>query len=186
MTTSNSFDWTDDVVERLRQFWADGHSTAEIGRRFGVSKNAVVGKAHRLDLPGRPSPIAKETISAKRSLKHTAVPRLSDVVPVNVTTPTSTPRRSHTPQPVRTSAPDTSALLPMPTVGCITPQPNEPSCPVSRRLAETCCWPIGEPGTTKFRFCGVSVASRTPYCPDHARRAYVRRAEASQDSASNA
>ncbi len=184
MTTGNSFDWNDDVVERLRQFWAEGHSTAEIGRRFGISKNAVVGKAHRLDLPGRPSPIAKETVSAERSLEHRAVSRLTDVVPVNVTTPA--PTRTHTPQPVRTSVSDTSALLPRPTLGCTTPQPKEPSRSVSRRPGETCCWPIGEPGTTTFRFCGVSVASRTPYCPDHARRAYVRRADASQDGASNA
>lgn len=53
-------DWSDDVIVRLRQFWAAGHSTAEIGRRLGVSKNAVVGKAHRLDLPARPSPIRRE------------------------------------------------------------------------------------------------------------------------------
>jgi GcrA cell cycle regulator len=184
VTTSNSFDWNDDVVERLRQLWAEGHSTAEIGRRFGISKNAVVGKAHRLDLPGRPSPIAKETVLARRSLKHPAVPRLTDVVPVNVTT--STPTRTHPPQSVRTSAPDTRTLLPKPTVGCITPPPKEPSRSVSRRPGETCCWPIGEPGKRTFRFCGVSVASRTPYCPDHARRAYVRRADPSQDSASNA
>jgi len=54
---SNGFGWTDQVVTRLRSLWAEGHSTAEIGRRLGVSKNAVVGKAHRLDLPARPSPI---------------------------------------------------------------------------------------------------------------------------------
>jgi GcrA cell cycle regulator len=52
-------DWTDDDIQRLRTLWAEGHSTAEIGRRMGVSKNAIVGKAHRLDLPGRPSPIRR-------------------------------------------------------------------------------------------------------------------------------
>ena len=50
-------EWTDATVTRLRQLWADGYSTVGIGRHLGVSKNAVVGKAHRLDLPGRPSPI---------------------------------------------------------------------------------------------------------------------------------
>jgi GcrA cell cycle regulator len=53
-------DWTDETILRLREFWAEGHSTAEIGRRLGVSKNAIVGKAHRLDLPARPSPIRRE------------------------------------------------------------------------------------------------------------------------------
>ncbi|MGA9866957.1 MAG: GcrA family cell cycle regulator, partial [Acetobacteraceae bacterium] len=50
-------EWTDETIARLRGLWTEGHSTAEIGRRLGVSKNAVVGKAHRLDLEARPSPI---------------------------------------------------------------------------------------------------------------------------------
>lgn len=49
--------WTDDMVQRLRNDWADGLPTSEIGRRLGVTKSAIVGKAHRLDLPGRPPPI---------------------------------------------------------------------------------------------------------------------------------
>ena len=44
-------EWADETIIRLRELWDEGHSTAEIGRRLGVSKNAVVGKAHRLDLP---------------------------------------------------------------------------------------------------------------------------------------
>ncbi len=53
-------DWTEETIIRLRGLWAEGHSTAEIGRRLGVTKNAVVGKAHRLDLPARPSPIRRD------------------------------------------------------------------------------------------------------------------------------
>ncbi len=53
-------EWTPDVIQRLRTLWAEGISTAEIGNRLGFSKNAVVGKAHRLKLPGRPSPIQRE------------------------------------------------------------------------------------------------------------------------------
>ena len=52
-------EWNDEVISRLRDLWTEGHSTAEIGRRLGVSKNAIVGKAHRLDLPARPSPIRR-------------------------------------------------------------------------------------------------------------------------------
>ncbi len=52
-------DWTDAVILSLRALWDEGLSTAEIGRRLGVTKNAVVGKAHRLDLPARPSPIRR-------------------------------------------------------------------------------------------------------------------------------
>ena len=51
--------WTPKLVEDLARLWADGASTAEIGRHLGISKNAVVGKAHRLGLPQRPSPIKR-------------------------------------------------------------------------------------------------------------------------------
>ncbi|MBO7350671.1 MAG: hypothetical protein J6U18_03675 [Acetobacter sp.] len=53
--------WTEKVVEQLKQLWVDDLSTAEIGRRLNMTKNAVVGKAHRLGLSSRPSPIQKTT-----------------------------------------------------------------------------------------------------------------------------
>lgn len=51
--------WTDERIEELKALWAEGLTTGEIGKRLGVSKNAVVGKAHRLGLKGRPSPIKR-------------------------------------------------------------------------------------------------------------------------------
>ena len=53
-------EWSEDAIAQLRALWMEGHSTAEIGRRMGVTKNAVVGKAHRLKLCARPSPIRHE------------------------------------------------------------------------------------------------------------------------------
>ena len=55
--SNTEVDWTSDLIKRLRRDWKTGRSTAEIGRRLGVSKNAVIGKADRLGLPARPSPI---------------------------------------------------------------------------------------------------------------------------------
>ena len=52
-------EWNEETIARLRALWAEGLSTAEIGRRMGISKNAVVGKAHRLNLPARASPIRR-------------------------------------------------------------------------------------------------------------------------------
>ncbi|HYZ21769.1 MAG TPA: GcrA family cell cycle regulator, partial [Rhodopila sp.] len=52
--------WDEETIRLLRELWAEGLSTAEIGRRLGVSKNAIVGKAHRLDLDARPSPIRRD------------------------------------------------------------------------------------------------------------------------------
>jgi GcrA cell cycle regulator len=51
--------WTPELMEQLAALWTEGHSTAEIGRRLGISKNAVVGKAHRLSLKPRPSPLKR-------------------------------------------------------------------------------------------------------------------------------
>ena len=52
--------WTDELIEQLKALWAEGLTTGEIGKRLGISKNAVVGKAHRLGLKGRPSPIKRD------------------------------------------------------------------------------------------------------------------------------
>lgn len=60
-------EWNDETIARLRLLWDEGLSTAEIGRRLGVSKNAVVGKAHRMMLPPRPSPIRRDGAATPRS-----------------------------------------------------------------------------------------------------------------------
>src|SRR4051794_41195803 len=52
-------EWNEGTIARIRALWPEGLSTAEIGRRMGITKNAVVGKAHRLNLPARPSPIRR-------------------------------------------------------------------------------------------------------------------------------
>ena len=52
--------WTDEMVEDLKRMWHEGLTTGEIGKRLGVSKNSIVGKVHRLNLSGRPSPIKKK------------------------------------------------------------------------------------------------------------------------------
>ncbi|MGB0843778.1 MAG: GcrA family cell cycle regulator, partial [Alphaproteobacteria bacterium] len=64
--------WTEERISALRQLWSDGLSAAEIGRRLDVSKNAVIGKAHRLGLPSRPSPIKRGKASAKKLTKTTS------------------------------------------------------------------------------------------------------------------
>ncbi len=55
-------DWNDQAISTFRTLWDAGHSTAEIGRHMGVTKNAIVGKAHRLDLPARSSPIRSASL----------------------------------------------------------------------------------------------------------------------------
>jgi GcrA cell cycle regulator len=152
MRSMNSeFEWTDDTIRELRQLWSEGHSTAEIGRRIGISKNAVVGKAHRLDLPARPSPI--RTGSSPRPPRRQPVPRLADTVPL-----ASLRGENICPTLERIAPSDT---------------PARRVAVAPRRVgSHPCCWPIGEPGTPTFRFCDEPAPLDVPYCDEHARRAY--------------
>jgi hypothetical protein len=79
--SSNDFDWNPDTVARLRSLWAEGLSTAEIGRRMGVSKNAVVGKSHRLNLPARPSPIRRDGVRKPPVARRPRRPSLAEQRP---------------------------------------------------------------------------------------------------------
>jgi len=143
--------WTEGTIARLRELWSEGHPTAEIGRRLGVSKSAVVGKAHRIDLPARPSPIKAGGLTAGPRLREikAVVPKLADMI-----------------------------VLP----SCA-PPPREPAPPVQdpprveRRQAaisrtKTCCWPIGNPKQSGFRFCDAPALRAKPYCENHANQAY--------------
>ena len=80
--------WDDDTIRVLRDLWAQGLSTAEIGRRLNVSKNAIVGKAHRLELDARPSPIRRDSKPvAERSpaIPRTAGPTLPPLASAEIT-----------------------------------------------------------------------------------------------------
>ncbi len=160
-------DWTAEAIERLKALWAEGHSTAEIGRRMGISKNAVVGKAHRLNLPARPSPIRRD--AAPRPAPVPRAPR-----------PMSVARAA--PPPMLRAAP---AAPPAPAVAAAPPAPVLRAFPAARpRMgSRSCCWPIGEPGTSGFRFCGGEPMAGKPYCTEHAALAYVKPRDRREDAA---
>ena len=171
-------EWTEETIERLRNLWAEGLSTAEIGRRMGISKNAVVGKAHRLNLPPRPSPIRRDGNSgvprpaAPRRVTGPTLPplRMMEVAEPVVAAPMPAPRPVVPPKPmVREAAPARSAL-----VRAVAPR-------VGR--AAVCCWPIGEPGTRSFRFCDAGATHGKPYCAEHAQIAYVKVRDRREDAA---
>lgn len=147
-------EWTAEAIDQLRAFWAEGHSTAEIGRRMGISKNAVVGKAHRLNLDARPSPIRREAEGGER--------------------PAAQPRR--TTPPAREAA--SLRRLEQPAAA-----PAAVIRPFQRASVRTCCWPLGEPGTPEFRFCSGEAATGKPYCQEHASVAYVKVRDRREDAA---
>lgn len=163
-------DWTDAAIAQLQSLWDAGHSTAEIGRRMGITKNAVVGKAHRLNLPPRPSPIRREPGPAPaRVERRRATAR-----------PGFTPLRRPAPAPM-------SAVVaaPIPARAAVAPPPPPTAVirPFPRAAQRHCCWPLGDPGTPDFRFCVAEALIGKPYCPDHAALAYVKPRDRREDAA---
>ena len=145
--------WTEDRVGALKKLWLEGQSASQIAKQLGggVTRNAVIGKVHRLGLSGRaaPSQPARATFRPSR-------PR-----PVHPTQAPSAPRRIEAVQP-RVAA---AASVPA-------PMPDLPGTATVMTLgAHMCKWPIGDPSSTEFSFCGRR-ASEGVYCVEHARVAY--------------
>ncbi len=161
-------EWNEDSINRLRGLWAEGHSTAEIGRRMGISKNAVVGKAHRLNLAARPSPIRRngEKTPRRRQPRRAQGPTLPILAASLAPMPALDPPRLER----------TLAERPAPVLRAVpAPRPGGRVTP--------CCWPIGEPGTRSFRFCDADSVGGKPYCEQHAALAYVKVRDRREDAA---
>ncbi len=142
-----SIEWTPERTNALIALWDEGLTTAEIGRRLGTTKNAVVGKAHRLVLPKRaPSRPRAERPSSSGTVVRAPARRVS----------TQTPR----------PAPPPVAKEPL-------PDPDKVVC-LEGLTHGMCAWPIGDPGDPNFRFCGRDAAPGKPYCAGHCTVAYVR------------
>lgn len=164
-------EWNEESITRLRTLWAEGHSTAEIGRRMNVSKNAVVGKAHRLGLLARPSPIRRDVSGGQArppSPRRATGPTLPPLPGAEPAPPAAAPVAPTMVAPMAAAAPPLRPAASPPV------QPVVRAAPVRVVRSAACCWPIGEPGTPSFRFCDAAALSGKPYCAEHAQLAYVR------------
>ena len=149
--------WTDERVELLKKLWTDGLSASQIAAELGgITRNAVIGKVHRLGLSGR----AKSPSStAPRPRK----PRAS----------------GHMMRLTRPSMRGNTALAPMYETDVeAEPELIENIIPLGQRCTllelneSKCRWPIGDPGTAEFFFCGGAPLDGAPYCGYHSRVAY--------------
>ena len=194
--------WTDERIERLTKMWEGGATASQIAEELGgVSRNAVIGKAHRLGLKARPSPV-------KPNEKPEPAPRVAKPVveaPPRAA-PTSAPRAAPPPaQPVAaapvTSIPAVPSAKPQQRIVSVGPGgflrqgPGDQQAPIppapprrlvpakpSPEMAEKtglldlndriCRWPMGHPGEADFHFCGEKVNPGFPYCVEHCGRAY--------------
>ncbi|MDE2364611.1 MAG: GcrA cell cycle regulator [Hyphomicrobiales bacterium] len=156
--------WTDERVEMLRKLWSEGLSASQIASELsnGITRNAVIGKVHRLGLSGR----------AKAPSQATPRPR-----------PTKTIRSPSAPRSHAPIVRGNLAFALAPRILEAAPQPKamleEVVIPMSERvtimeLRESMCrWPMGDPSTPEFRYCGADAPiGEGPYCKYHARVAY--------------
>jgi GcrA cell cycle regulator len=141
--------WSEERVALLRKLWAEGLSASQIAKQLGgVTRNAVIGKVHRLGLAGRATP----SRPAKRPVR-TARPRVIGPSAPRLRMPSSEPRPIIPDlEPVRLEDGRAATVLTL----------NESMCK----------YPIGDPTDPDFAFCGRGAAGNAPYCQDHSRLAY--------------
>lgn len=181
--------WTDERVDLLKKMWNEGQSAGRIAKELGgVTRNAVIGKVHRLGLSNRAGltaegePIEPEVPHADPASDAPAVePAAPDPEPI-----AETPEEAETEEPAATPQrqPIVPAGQPLP------PQPsaNEVSAETLAEVREveksakklslmelterTCKWPVGDPATEDFWFCGLPTQTGKPYCEAHVNVAF--------------
>lgn len=180
--------WTDERVETLKRMWAEGQSASAIAKELGgVTRNAVIGKVHRLGLSNRnddaeaapaPAPAVEKKVG-KKPPKPAATPApepaaaKAEPTGVQETTPV---QQSFVPVPRRPIVPAGQPLPPQPSANEISPEALATVREVEKKARKlslmelterTCKWPIGDPATDKFWFCGLPSQPGKPYCEAH-------------------
>ncbi|SCY48944.1 GcrA family cell cycle regulator [Paracoccus tibetensis] len=184
--------WTDERVETLKRMWGEGQSASAIAKELGgVTRNAVIGKVHRLGLsnrveevepaieapavaaPERPVPAA----AASRPAAAPVEPEPVGEAPLEAEPVAEAPARpAFNPVPRRPIVPAGQPLPPQPSANEISPEALASVREVEKRARKltlmelterTCKWPIGDPATDKFWFCGLPSKPGKPYCEAH-------------------
>lgn len=152
--------WTDERVEMLKKLWQEGLSASQIAGRIGsVTRNAVIGKVHRLGLSGRATTSRMKSHRPRTRMAANGGKR-----------PVTKPRFAQIGNPaVRALYLDAEVYVP-PVEELVIPLNERKSI---QTLTETSCrWPIGDPQAPDFHFCGKTKVAVLPYCEFHARRAF--------------
>ena len=189
--------WTDERVETLKRMWAEGQSASQIAKELGgVTRNAVIGKVHRLGLSNRVGGKDEEEASAPVA-PAAAAARPEGVTPLRPEPPAppraepappprpaaaerpaaAAPVSNVTPLPLRKAiVPAGQPLPPQPSLNEISPEALASVREVEKRAKKltlmelterTCKWPIGDPATEDFWFCGLPSLPGKPYCEAH-------------------
>jgi GcrA cell cycle regulator len=193
--------WTEERIERLKKMWHDGATASQIADELGgVSRNAVIGKAHRLGLEQRPSPVKPgDEKEVRKAAPAAAAPAPAKAAPAPKTAPAApavAPAATHAaPQHgprvsahdlqyrsigpggfVRQGPGDQQAPIPPAPPRRLVPAKPSPEVADKTGLLDLndriCKWPIGHPGEPDFYFCGEPANPGFPYCVEHCGVAY--------------
>ncbi|MEM1232691.1 MAG: GcrA family cell cycle regulator [Pseudomonadota bacterium] len=167
--------WTDERVEILKKMWGEGQSASVIAKELGgVTRNAVIGKVHRLGLSNRAGSGGTTTKAAPEKKAKAAPKPKADPKP-EPKTESAAPERALSPA-ARKIIPAGQPLPPQPSANEISPEAlakvNEVE-KTSKKISlmelteRTCKWPVGDPATEDFWFCGLPVQQGKPYCEAH-------------------
>ena len=161
--------WTDERVEQLKRLWSEGLSASQIAARLGmgVTRNAVIGKVHRLNLAGRAHQPRSAAPRAPRKQREPSHPGRSTGMP---SMPTA--GRTALKPMLRPEAQPRHVALPEPKPLRLVDLPKDGRITILHLSDKTCKWPIGDPGSDDFCFCGHGPRDGSPYCEYHARLAY--------------
>nr|WP_170539038.1 GcrA family cell cycle regulator [Ruegeria arenilitoris] len=174
--------WTDERVELLKKMWGEGQSASQIAKELGgVTRNAVIGKVHRLGLsnrttgaaPAKAEPKEKPAPAPKAEAKPKPAPKTEPARPA--TAAPAAEAKPATP-PRRQIIPAGQPLPPQPSANEISPEALAKVNEVEKKAKKltlmeltekTCKWPVGDPATDDFWFCGLPAEPGKPYCEAH-------------------
>jgi GcrA cell cycle regulator len=172
--------WTDERVELLKKLWMEGFSASQIAAELGdgVTRNAVIGKVHRLKLSGRAKPAS--TAPRARTAPRSGAPRRLSSGTMGARSSLSASVMKHRSMGGAPMIGATALKISedLEVEAYVAPQVQELFIPVEQRLTllqlseQTCKWPIGDPLLPEFYFCGQHSEEGKPYCEFHSRRAY--------------
>ena len=172
--------WTDERVETLKKMWGEGQSASQIAKELGgVTRNAVIGKVHRLGLSNRTTgggtAKAEAKPKAKPAAKAETKPKPAKPEPPELKTEAAAPPKSTLPAR-KQIIPAGQPLPPQPSANEISPEALAKVNEVEKKAKKislmelterTCKWPVGDPATEDFWFCGLPVKQGKPYCEAH-------------------
>jgi GcrA cell cycle regulator len=172
--------WTDERVDKLKELWAEGMSASQIAKVMGgVTRNAVIGKVHRLGLSNRGGPLPEDAARLVEPPPVKPAPAAAAPAPEPAAPAATAPAEEALPAPARRTPPVIRDATQPRAPGAPTPEEEAARATLAEiekfakrvgllELTErTCKWPIGDPTEEDFAFCGLAAVPGKPYCHYH-------------------